>query len=464
MFIGRYSELRELNDRFQKKQSQLVVIYGRRRVGKSSLLEEFSKEKKHLFFEGIEHSPKTVQIQNFLNSLSKQLNDPFISKMKLTSWIEVFDLLTKTLKDTKNKYVVAIDEFQWLACQQSHLVSIFKFYWDNHWKNLNVMFVLCGSIANYMISKVIRSKALYGRISWELCLTGLSPPEIAKMLNKRGAIEILKYLMIFGSIPKYIEEINQNTSFESNINRLCFTKTGFFVDELEKIFYSQFREVQIYKKIISLLSYGNLNLSEIAKKTRIPSGGGLKSYLNNLERSGFIRQYRSINKKGHGSQRYKLFDEFIVFYFKFIKPHLHQIQENEKQKFFNNAVASNWQPWLGIAFETFCLKHAMFIAEQVGFADEVISFGPFFSTKDQRFQIDLIYIRASGIRTVCEIKFHDKPVGTKVIPEFEKKVALLPKIKTTTERMLISPFGADTSLINTEYFQHIVTLDQLFKS
>lgn len=120
---------------------------------------------------------------------------------------------------------------------------------------------------------------------------GLPPSDAKKMISKRGDFEALKYMLVFGTIPKSLEEINQNQSFNENMNRLCFTRGGYFIDEIDKIFYSQFREVQNYKKIIEYLSKQNLSLSEISKKLKFSSGGGLKSYLDNLEKANFIRSY-----------------------------------------------------------------------------------------------------------------------------------------------------------------------------
>lgn len=462
MFLGRKNELEDLNKKFKNKSAQLVVVYGRRRIGKSELLKTFINDKNHLFFEGLENQSQQNQINNILNMLAKQKNDPFIEKLNVKKWTEILDLLTNQIKNQKTKIVLIFDEFQWMANLRSPLVSLLKLYWDNHWKNQNVMVILCGSVAHFMVNKVVNSKALYGRINMELCLGGLLPSESRALLVGRGDLEVLKYLMIFGSVPKYLEEIDQSRSFEENLNSLCFKKNCFFINELDKVFYSQFREAQTYKKIIEALDTGNLSLAEIADKVKFSSGGGLKSYLSNLEQSGFIRVYTSIQQTGKRNQKYKLFDEFLTFYFKFMKPHTRQITENTKQQLFNLLVKSKWQPWLGIAFENFCLKNAMVIAEAAGFAEEVESFGPLFGSKDKNFQIDLIYNRTHELTTVCEIKFYSNPIGTSIIPEVKSKIARLKKKRgQTIERMLIAPMGADKHLLATQYFHHVITLKEL---
>ena len=464
MFIGRENELKELNNRYHNQSSQLVVVYGRRRIGKSQLLKKFCENKKHLFIEGIEGAHRKLQIENSLKEFAKQSQSPFASKLKLTQWQEFFDLLTEYFKSQPNKKIIILDEFQWMANQQSFLVSLIKLYWDNYWKNQNVMMILCGSVAHFMVKKVVQSKALYGRINWELSLTGLPPNKARKMLARRGDFEALKYLLIFGAIPKYLEEIDQKQSFDTNLNKLLFQKDGFFVNEIEKIFFSQFKEVQTYKKIIETLSKKNQSLAEISKKLKIPSGGGLRGYLSNLEKAGFVRAYTSIHQKGYRSQKYKLFDEYLIFYFKFMQGHQRQISENTKQNLFKLLVTPTWNPWLGIAFEVFCLKNAMYLAEKAGFAHEVISFAPLFSPKDEKFQIDLIYKRSNKIYTICEIKFSETAINTSIIPEMERKLKLLPhKSSDTIETMLISPFGADQALIQSQFFHHILSLKEIFE-
>ncbi len=218
-----------------------------------------------------------------------------------------------------------------------------------------------------MVKQIIRSKALYGRIDLEIHLQALKPHESRLLLKKRNPHEALLYLMIFGGVPKYLEQIDQSKSFAQNMNVLCFQKNGFFVDELNKIFYSQFSKAGLYSKIIYALSKNNLYFSEIAKKLNTSAGGGLKEYIRNLERSDFVRTYLPVGSTSQKEKKYKLFDEFLIFYLKFIYPQLKQIQQNEKQKLFELNVEPSWKPWLGISFETFCLKNAMKISSVVWF-------------------------------------------------------------------------------------------------
>src|SRR5580658_2813159 len=208
-FIGRKQELYELTELYKAKESKLAVLYGRRRVGKSCLISHFMQDKKHLHFEGLEQGRTKAQLAQFVFDLSKQVNDELLKQVKLDSWEPILDYLTKFFSQSKDKYILFLDEFQWLAVNQSKLVSILKKYWDQHWSKQNVMLILCGSVCSYMKKRVISSKAFYGRIHWERCLRPLNPIESYQLLDeKRNTDEVFKYLQILGGIPKYLKEID----------------------------------------------------------------------------------------------------------------------------------------------------------------------------------------------------------------------------------------------------------------
>src|SRR3990167_7650167 len=196
MFFGRDTELKLLEESYHSKKSELFVIYGRRRIGKSRLLEEFSKNKNRLLFEGLEHLHTSGQLAHFTKSLKKQNRDPLLSQTEFKTWDDAFTYLTERFLDRKKKSLIVLDEIQWMAARQTKLISLLKYYWDNHWKNKKLMLILCGSVSSYMVDKVIQSKALYGRISHQLHLKALTPKESVMMFQKkRSQEEIFKYLL-----------------------------------------------------------------------------------------------------------------------------------------------------------------------------------------------------------------------------------------------------------------------------
>ncbi len=469
MFVGRKAELKVLQDSFKTGKSELVVIYGRRRIGKSSLVARFAKGKSgFLGFEGIEGERTLEQIKHFSERLRKQTNDPLLKNVAFKSWEDVFSYLTerilKARTNRSEKMILFFDELSWMASGRTKLIGLLKYFWDNHWKEQQVMLILCGSIATFMVKKVIKSKALYGRINVELLLQGLEPYEASNLFSgKRSREEILKYFFVFGGVPKYLEEIDLNSSFAQNINRLCFAKTSPMTREVERIFYNHFKEHQIYLKIVRLLNQRICTMQEISRHLSIASGGGLRLYLQNLEDTEIIRSYVPYGKKITSKLRkYTLADEYLIFYYKFIQPNLQTIKHSRSLKLFENLAGESFDKWLGFAFERYCLKHAGFLAAIMGFEEEVILAVPFYAKKDQHFQIDLLYQRSDKVLTICEIKHQNKPLTTKVIPEVEMKCASIPLPRGfTIEKALISLYGPDQALRDSGYFHHIVTLDDI---
>jgi AAA+ ATPase superfamily predicted ATPase len=468
MFSGRQEEIKILKQACLRPRGQLICLYGRRRVGKSSLIKEFASQSKlqSFFFEGLEDRHTKDQIKHFLATLSKQFDDKFIAKIELNTWSEVFDLLNSKIlsnKSKKKKIILAFDELQWMAAKRSNLISIIKFYWDNYWKDNNIVLILCGSVASFMVDKVIYSKALYGRIDYQILLRPLTINEAIPLFKtKRNLEEVLKYFLIFGGIPKYIEAIDLNKSLRVNLEELCFSSEGLMVNEFEKIFYSQFKEAEMYMRIVELLDTEKMSLTQIASKLKISMGGGLQRYLENLEKAQIVTalQPSTLLYKSNKNIRYAVTDEYLAFYFKFIKNNLSLIKKNKSQNLFVKLCESKWSSWLGFAFERFVYKNAIKVAQEMGFADEVIDYSPYFD-KENKVQVDLMFIRDTNIVTVCEVKYQQEQISTKIIPEMEAKILKL-KIpsKYTVEKALITVSKPSKALIDSEYFNHCLSLEQ----
>lgn len=403
----------------------------------------------------------SAQIRNFINQVAAQTGKMFLLQTEFKDWFSVFDYLTVNVFSDKKKYVLALDELQWMAVGQTKLVNQIKSFWDRHWRKQGVLLILCGSIAHYMVKKVIKSKALYGRIDQQIQLKELSPSECGRFIPGRSRQEILRYLMIFGGVPKYLDLIQKNRSFDKNVNSFCFTKDGFFVDEIDKIFYSQFKEHLTYKKIAVLLSDKNYFLEELARKLKYSSGGSLKGYLDHLEMAGFCRRYRDVFTESRKGQKYKLVDPFLRFYYSQMAPNRHLIESNVDRDLYGERVKPKINPWMGFAFENFCLTNAELIGKKLEISHLITAFGPHFS-KDVGAQFDLVYLMSDATVTICEIKYHSEPVSTSVIREMREKLKnFKPPRGFSVEVVLITVNGADKAVVDSGYFNHILTVDDL---
>lgn len=470
MFTGRTAELQLLEKAYASDKSELAVIYGRRRIGKSALVAQFLRGKPHAFsFEALEDDNTSVQLRHFTRRLAKHLREPLLEETEFKDWDRAFDYFTRNVLAPRNdgtKDIIFLDELQWMAAGKSALVGLLKYYWDNHWKQRPIMLILCGSVSSFMIKNVIRSKALYGRITMEINLKGLLPAEAYALLGKKRSVEeVLRYLLVFGAVPKYLEQIDAHRSFNENMNSICFSKNGGMLNEADKIFHSQFRKPDSYFRIIKLLANNLYSGKEISRMADIKSGGGLTSYIDNLINADLVIPYIPFSKKpGAKSVKYAMGDEFLHFYLKYMKPNLGLIEHSRSLKIFETVTQTGFEAWLGFAFERFCHKHAGAMAQIMGFADEVIQAGPLFGKSDERFQIDLIYKRTDNVIVVCEIKYSVNEITTMIIPEMQRKCALLKVPRGfTIQKALISLYGPDKALADSSYFDHSVTLKDIFR-
>ena len=228
MFIGREKELRALGNIISSDRSTVGVIYGRRRIGKSELIKKAFDKEKVLIFEGLENRPKQDQLTHFVFQLIYQARQEF-SGTKAKTWQEAFLLLYQEIKH--NRSHIVFDEFQWMANYRSEIVSELKPVWDQYISKIpGITLILCGSIASFMTTKVVKSSAFYGRTDLVINLKGFLLPETKDMLKGKGNSEIIEAQMLLGGIPKYLDLIREKPSIRIGMEELAFTDSGYFVD------------------------------------------------------------------------------------------------------------------------------------------------------------------------------------------------------------------------------------------
>jgi AAA+ ATPase superfamily predicted ATPase len=469
MFIGRERELSSFEDKYSSKGSQLIAVYGRRRIGKSAFLKQFITKKRYAYyFEGVEGLDTSEQLDLFKRELARQTRDPLLNRLKLDTWTDVFEYITDSMLATKRaeKVIIVLDEFQWMAVGRTKLQALIKYFWDNCWKDKNLMLILCGSVSSYMVEKVVKSKALYGRLTAELCLQTLNLREVQKLIRpSRGILENVKYLLVFNGIPYYYTLLDLRHSFEKNLERLCLMPDSPLRRELERVFYSQFREPRIYEKIILELLKQSVTAEELARKLGMKSSGGFNRYLQNLEAAQFITKTQNVLKPTQVKKmRLRVSDPFIIFLFKFVVPNLKQIEAGTVSRPFAQFVEPSWLSWRGLAFERLLNNNASYVARILGIDESVEAWGPLVISKNKKMiaQYDLAFRRRGKILTICEIKFTDRPIGTEIIPEFERKLIVSEfGMVWTIEKVLICTEPPTKALTEANYFHQILTAKDL---
>jgi AAA+ ATPase superfamily predicted ATPase len=470
-FIGRTVELERLHNIGVSQEASIVIMYGRRRIGKTELLEQAFRDRNLLKFEGIEGLTQKAQLAHVMNQLATYAESRLLAKTVLSSWREFFELLYDYAR--KGRWTIYLEELQWLARYDDTLIAELKYVWDNFFRhNPKLIVILCGSAPSFMIDHVIHSKALYNRSQHEFHLKEFNVYETKEFLKKRSIREVFDAYLTVGGVPEYLKWINKESSVFISLCKHSFSSGSFFAREYERIFTSSMSNNKYYRAIIDILSAKKFaTRTELAQLLNVTSGGSLTNVLLDLEKSGFITHYYPFNLEENTIlTRYAIDDNYMHFYGKFIKP----LQKNIESGAYNlnpklALKVDSYIKWLGFAFERFCRKYHYVIAKILYFSGVHYRAGVFFSRATDKvssgYQIDLIFDRADNVYTICEMKYLQGKVGTSVIAEFEKKLSLFPnKGNKTIHKVLICSEGAEEALIKRAYFDDIITCAQILEA
>jgi len=357
-FIGRQIELNGLKGLLEKKSASLVVIKGRRRIGKSRLAEEFGQSFSQCFlFEGLPPTTGTTsdhQKKEFLRQM-KEYRIPFFGS---EDWGDIFTDLAKYVQ--KGKILIVLDEISWLGLKDPTFLGKLKTAWDQHFKkNPHLVMILSGSQSTWIEKNILRNSGFVGRISYQLTLGELSLAECNQFWgSKKDSIspyEKLKILSITGGVPRYLEEVLPHLSAEENIRRLCFQPEGFLFHEFEQIFSDLFsKRSENYRMIVERLAEDDAMMEDIVKRLGRSKGGDIGQYLDDLCQTGFVtRDHTWSIKDAQPSKlsRYRLSDNYSRFYLKYISPNRHKIETG-----LVDVLPPSWLSVIGLQFENLVLN------------------------------------------------------------------------------------------------------------
>jgi AAA+ ATPase superfamily predicted ATPase len=478
-FKGRLYERNFLSGIMAREEASIITVYGRRRVGKTELLEQTFRERNILKFEGTEGAEQEVQIQGVLNQFAEYAQSAQVAKLQFATWTEVLGLIADSV--AVGKWTIYFEELQWLAAYEERFVAELKMVWDNKFRyNKNLIIILCGSSPSFMINKVLQSKALYNRAQHELHVKEFTPHETLRYFaGKRSPREVMDAYLTVGGIPEYLKYINSESSILLGIYKNSFIPDGFFVNERKRVFVSSLAKNENYEKIVEFLSkHRSASRDAILKHLKTTSGGTLSALLSDLEQCGFINKIKPFNVNDRSTLvRYIIADPYLHFYYKFIKPKVEQIKNgNFRFRPEQGMQSDSYYKWLGFAFERMCRRYNILIARILGFEAVEYNSGVYFNrasaasaetgtvgkSEGAGVQFDLIFERADRVYTICEIKYQKSAVAKKVIDEFEQKLSIFPNKKHyTIHKVLIASDGVEASLKDSRYFDRILTINEL---
>lgn len=474
-FIGRNEELNLLRGLLEKRSASLAVIYGRRRIGKSRLVEEFGRNLKMYSFAGLAPQPHT-SMQSQLDEFSRQMARQFkVEVQSFSDWGDAFSQLASYVK--QGQIILFLDEITWLGNQDRDFLGKLKNAWDREFKKNNkLILILCGSVSAWIDKNILSNTGFYGRISLKIHLKELPIKDCdefwQQQINHNSPHEKLKLLAVTGGIPKYLEEIKANHSAEENIKQLCFLESGLLFSDYHYIFSALLqRESEYYEKIILLLSEHNLEQQQLIEQLDVMSGGSISSYLDELVVSGFIdRDYTWHIKTGNISKlsQYRLSDNYLRFYLKYIKPNIQKIRNGQ---FKNHSLSAlpGWASIMGFQIENLVLNNRYELKNLLGiYPDEVIYDNPYFQRKTARqkgCQIDYMVQTKFGNLYLCEIKFSRNIVRKDVIAKVQEKIKHFSVPRNfSIKPVLIHASEVHDEVVDSDFFVKIIDLANLFKT
>ena len=472
--IGRDDEKQIMLDILHSENAELLAIYGRRRVGKTFLIRNIFEDQIIFEFSGIHDANTKIQLENFSLALSAVSGS--LPLAIPANWLNGFKMLTEYLTPLlkKKRQVIFFDEFPWIHSPRSGFLQAFENFW-NSWavKQHNLIVVICGSSASWMIQKVVNNRGgLHNRVTKKIRLLPFTIAETELFLKSRNIkldrYQILQVYMVMGGIPHYLKEIQKGESTVQAIDRICFTKDGLLFNEFKNLYDSLFDNAGNHLVIIRALAKkaSGLTRQEIIEASKITSGGGMTRLLDELTESGFITPYIPFDTTVKNCI-YKLTDEYSLFYIKFIE----NKKSSGKGTWIKYSTGNSWRVWSGIAFESICMKHVVQIKIALGIAgvySETSVWRGRNTGDDPGVQIDLLIDRQDKCINLCEIKFSVDPfvLNTKYALELKQKEEIF-RAHTQTRKSifltLISPHGIKNGDTFAGLIQNDITMDALFK-
>ena len=466
MFYGREEELAELDALWRKGTASLVTCRGRRRIGKSTLIEEFARRSKAKFlrFEGLAPEPRQKnadQIRYFGERLKAQRHG---GGGMPESWHDAFAALDAAIG--KGRTVVLLDEISWMGRLDPNFPGYIKSAWDLRLKHhRNLILVLCGSVSAWIADNILSNTGFVGRLSRDLVLRELPLKDAVRFWGKKadavGTMEVFDVLSVTGAVPRYLEEIDPSLSADENIRRLCFLPGGTLFSDFAQIFTDVFG-VNAYVKRAALraLAKAPMTCAELADDLGVGKGGSLSRQLDELVLAGFVARDSDVNPKTGKAAReckYRLCDNYTRFYLHYIEPNAVNIK-NGKYKFVALEGLRGWNSILGLQFENLVVNNFEALLGPLGLKGvEIVSAAPYRKRgkKGEGCQIDLL-IQTRRALYVVEIKRREV-IGAEVEDEVERKVVRLPRRPGMSVRKVLVYEGRLSKEVEADgYFDFIV--------
>lgn len=358
MFIGRETELKFLEDRYNEKKGQLLVLYGRRRVGKTETLREFCKNKPHIFFSCTQTTDR-VQLAKFSKQLLREDIPAKQYVSEFADWKKAFRAILDLPYGEKKKLIV-IDEFPYMCRGNKSIPSILQNLWDTAFKDGNVMIILCGSAMSFIEKELLAEKnPLYGRATGIYKMNPMGFYDAARFFpNYSEKDKVLAYAVL-GGIPHYLNQFSPELSVAENIKRNILTKGSVLYSEVDFLLHQELRETPVYNSIIEAVALGNTKLNDISQKSLVEDTSKTSVYLKNLIELGIVEREFSVDtgtkeKANTNRGTYRLTDNFFRFWYAFGFANLSQLEDGDVEGVYEYLVEPSLHVFASLVFGDVC--------------------------------------------------------------------------------------------------------------
>lgn len=410
--IGRRQELETLDRVFASRKSEFVILYGRRRVGKTFLVNQKFSGLFTFRMTALSNATLSQQLVNFHTTLAATA--PHLAgDGPPVNWFAAFQSLIRLAsEDGRPRKVIFFDELPWFDVYGSDFLQALEHFW-NAWASLrsDVLLIGCGSAASWMINQLIHSPGgLHNRTTERILLPPFSLAETEEFMRSKGGVydryQLLELYMAMGGVPYYLENVQVNRSVAQNIDRMFFLPGAMLNLEYGDLYRSLFSRAERHIAVVEALAQKSKGLSrkELLAAAGLPDGGAASATLDELEQSGFVRRYFPFGKTKRDAL-YQLIDAYTLFYLTFVK----DSKAEGAGAWLAQSNGPRWRAWSGYAFEHVCRYHIESIKKQLGISGIYTEVSNWRSQRSENgAQIDLLIDRSDRVINICEIKFSVK--------------------------------------------------------
>lgn len=409
-FYCREEELRKLNKRYHAGDFECIIIYGRRRVGKTTLINEFCKDKPTIFFSAL----NTTEIEN-LESLSKSIMNYERPDMDVTPEFKTYDaaLDELTALATHERIVFAIDEYPYLAKAKPSISAMLQHIIDHKWNNSKMFLILCGSSMSFMENQVLGQESpLYGRRTGQFKIAPLDYKESAVFHPDLSTEDNALIYGITGGVPHYINKLGVKESVDEALLDNFFDRSSYLYEEPANLLKQELREPAIYNAIITAIAQGASRINDIALKTG-QENSVVSKYLGTLIDLGIVKKETPVTEKIGKKTIYELADNFFRFWYRFVPANMSAIDSGRIQKSYANTIKKNLPDYMGLTFEHMCRDYLLYYEKELPI--ELNQVGQWWGTDNKnkkQVQIDIVGTPVEGDEYIIgSCKYRNEKIG-----------------------------------------------------